>query len=261
LEHQRRWGEAIAEGFRAHGHAARIDTSKNNAGGDVHVVYGPHYAFNEWVGKPNVLYANRCFYGSKKEWMSLGWLNVDGSRDFMNRGKPKGRWNQHRRKLQMELEPMASGRIATVFGDYVENRPRYLEIMRECSSFGWAVKYRKHPDAPDWEFCPYERADGHLVDVLTDCRVAIGFATSALVTAALRGVPVVCFDPSNPVHEIASHRLNVYGMTSRRAWVYRLAWTQWHIEELRGGEFWNHLGKNYADQSSFGTVDHIPVGK
>ena len=80
--------------------------------GDIHVVQGPHFAYSAWLGKPRVLFLNRCFYGDSRYDLSIGWLNPDGSRDFMNHAmpEPNGRLP--------ELKPEKTGGKTIVFADY-----------------------------------------------------------------------------------------------------------------------------------------------
>jgi hypothetical protein len=221
-------------------------TADKRASGDIHIIQGPWYAYREWFGKKNVLMLDRCFYGRTQEWCTVGWLRPDASRDFMTQGKNGDRWGRHSAELGIQLEPLARGSIDVLFGDHAIDATKYRQIFDELRTRGGDAAYRPHPSAPEWPDCPVREASERLDTVLLDTRTAIGFHTSTLVTAALQGVPVVCFDYRNPVYEIAGHKIGEDGMTDRRAWVYRLAWSQWHLDELRDGTFWKHLGVNYA---------------
>lgn len=57
--------------------------------------------------------------------------------------------------------------------------------------------------------------------------VAIGYRTTALVTAALMGLRVVCRDPE---HILADPH-----------WLDLLPWADWHHSEIASGECWEHL--------------------
>jgi hypothetical protein len=241
-----RWAQALVEGFAQHGLTAQIGDV--NAEGDLHVIQGPHYAYEQWRhARP--LMIDRAYYGPVDDWVSLGWLNPDGSRDFGD-GGPE-RWEAHVAAGLVSLDPMAQGQRYVLFGDFAEDRVAYQRIFAEAWARGWPIAYRPHPAAPDWPDCPAWVLRQPFDDVIEFTRLAIGFRTTSLVTAALAGVPVCCLDPRNPVYPIAAHQLTGRGVTAREAWAHSLAWKQWHIDEIRRGTFWPTLtGVHHAPDAS-----------
>lgn len=60
--------------------------------------------------------------------------------------------------------------------------------------------------------------------------VAIGYRTTALVTAALMGLRVVCRDEQN--------------IMARPDWLHLLPWADWHGTEISSGLSWEHLASS-----------------
>lgn len=66
--------------------------------------------------------------------------------------------------------------------------------------------------------------------------VAIGYRTTALVTAALMGLRIDCRDPEN--------------IMARPDWLELLPWADWHYTEIESGEAWEHLLSSLSLPSS-----------
>jgi len=210
----------LKEGFAQHGIDAKITGDKHKPA-DIHVVQGPWYAYNEWLGKENVLLLNRCFYGHPRFDISLGWLLPDGSRDFRTQGMVAG-------KGQLpELKPRKdSRRRAVVFGDYGRDPVDEVKLARDKYH---AAFYRPHPQ--DKRSCKLMAPDWSLEDIWDLADGAVGHSSTVLVQAEINGLHVHSTDPN--------HVCN--GIEDRQEWLNRLSWCQWNAEELKRGEFWEHL--------------------
>lgn len=66
-----------------------------------------------------------------------------------------------------------------------------------------------------------------LVQALDGYGIAIGYQTTALVTAALEGLEVVCKDSRNIMWE--------------PNWLELLTYADWHYKEIESGDAWEHL--------------------
>ena len=211
----------LKRGFDRHGVDCERTADKHKSA-DVHVVQGPHYAFDEWLGKPNVIWLNRGFYGHHRYDLSIGWLNPDGSRDFKNKNMSFGKG-----KLP-EMKPQKTGRdCAIVFGDYGMDPKELIDYSR--FHFG-RTYYKPHPAehgqvspvlAPKWtlEQC-WEIAD-----------VAVGHGSTVLVEAELNGLHVYTTDPNHVCKDI----------DNREQWLVDLSWAMWDHTEIVNGDFWEHL--------------------
>jgi len=222
LQNQIDTSTALLAGFRVHGVQAEI-TADRLKPGDIHVVQGPWYCYSDWLGKANVVYLDRTFYGCPVNNISLGWLKADGSRNFCIR-------EYHRKHGKGELpelkEKKTRQECAVVFGDYGRNPGDLWQYAR--SNFD-RVYFRAHPASKDQH--PYLTLKGELDYIWRMADVAVGHSTTALIEAELEGLNVVTTDRHNPV--------NYDG--DRESWLNELSWKQWSLDELRDGSFWDHL--------------------
>ena len=172
----------------------------------MHIVSGNHYAKDYWIGHPQTIWLDKRLYreGPKPSQMasdpyvSLGWLREDGGRKF-NAGS--GRTNP-------VVKAGNTGRGTIFLADYDGPVER-------------ADRIRQHPAR--------ERYSTSLVDELAEYKIAIGYQTTALITAALEGLEIVCKDKRNIMAE--------------PNWLELLPYADWHWYEIESGEAWEHLIK------------------
>jgi len=207
----------LKQGFERHGLECEITADRHKAG-DVHVVQGPHYALDEWYGKPNVIWLDRCFYGDSRYDLSIGWLRPDGSRDFRNADKtePNGDWPRLKPRKKQNKRAM----IFTDYGQLSLSMWQWAEGKYEV------LEHRAHPaEHPEESRAPleaiWERMD-----------VAIGHSSTVLVQAVINGLEVISFDPRHVVQDLDG---------DRQAWMTRLSWAQWHYKQIINGDWIDHL--------------------
>jgi len=220
LPHQVEHGQALTYGFKRHGIDLDV-TSDICKPADIHIVSGPWYALPRWKGHPNILWLDRCFYGDSHDFVSLGWLLPDGSRNFCNASKTVGKG------LLPELKPHKKRkRCAVVFGDYGADPRDMLAAARRKYDSVW---YRPHPQ--DTRPAPCFPIRGELSDIWQIADVAIGHGSTVLVEAQIEGLFVESTDPRHVTHYL----------DDRQSWIKRLSWAQWSLDELVNGTFWEHL--------------------
>jgi len=220
LPNQVECADVLKAGFNTHGITAHVTGSKTQAG-DIHVIQGPWYCYSEWVGKPNVLWLNRCFYGCAKSIISLGWLKPDGSRDFRNQEKTECKGTLP------ALQPIKERRrCAVVFADYGRDMSEELALARRAYDSVW---FRPHP--ADAQITPYLPLRGDLEAIWGLADVAVGHSSTVLVDAMINGLHVISTDPLHVTQHV----------TDRDDWLTKLSWAQWSLDEIRRGEFWEHL--------------------
>lgn len=220
LENQREPARCMREGFARHGLNAEVTADKRRRG-DIHIVQGPWYCYREWLGQPNVLYLDRCFFGNPARDVSLGWLNSDGSREFLNHGMAVAKGTLP------ELHPRTEKRrCAVIFADYGRDM---TEVVKQARWDYDSVFFRPHP-AQD-QTTPVMTLRGELEGVWALADVAIGHSSTVLVEAEIRGKHVISSDPRHVCH----------GIEDRAQWLTDLSWAQWSFEELAAGTFWEHL--------------------
>ena len=220
LANQRESSQWLRTGFLAHGIDAEI-TADRHKEADVHVIQGNWYAYSEWLGKDNVLFLSRGFYGDERFDISLGWLRPDGSRDFKNHGMAvtKG--------ILPKLRPRKDARrCAVVFGDYGRDAAPQVDEARARFS---SLFYKPHPR--DEQVTQVMTLRCGLDEIWDFADVAIGHSSTVLVKAAINGLHVESTDPLHVVQ----------GNEDREAWLMRMSWAMWNYKELESGAFWDHL--------------------
>jgi hypothetical protein len=193
--------------------------------------------------------------GPMKEWVSAGWNGLNGRADFCNENSPNDRWKRHfddGRLLDYSdgdyiLIPLQIKSDASIQGRGFD----YQSIVNEIRKFSdLPIKIKQHPTADDqWprvlgkdisylnRFMPIEKA-------VKGAKVVVTINSNAGVDAVLAGKPVVALDKGSMVYDIAMHdftNLNVPKWPDRTQWCNNIAYAQWHPDELRSGEAWEHL--------------------
>jgi len=145
-----------------------------------------------------VIALDRDYYRGNPDNVSLGWLRADGGRDFR-----MGRY----RTPPVPL-PHKCSKASIFLADY-NGRIDYD-----------ADEIRLHPSTSGPPRLTLDEA-------LQPYGVAIGYRTSALVTAALAGLRVVCRDKRN--------------IMARPDWLDILPYADWHKSDIESGDAWEHL--------------------
>lgn len=227
--HQVRMGEALAAGFMHHGVRCEMTADRTRAG-DMHVVLGPHYAADVWRGHPRTLLLDIGFVGDPAQDVSLGWMIPGGGRRFP--APDPDRYAAYGTQLA-DLRPRRGQ--AVMLGDYVEDHEIYRTALTAASQDN-NVRYRRHPEAPAWPACPVSSADHvSLHAALADADLAIGYRTSALVTAGLEGLHVTALAAGEMA---AGWRAEP---AERLRWAWSVAGATWSESEIAAGDAWPPL--------------------
>lgn len=204
--HQREHAEWFESGIARHGRNCKIITTDAiDQQADIHIISGPHYAERYWLGNPAVLKIDRAYYNEEKsgrwasmDWISIGWLNKDGSREF------------------------------TIGSDH-KRRPPRIKDRRTGNGSIFLADYRGRIDQADTirlHPCECQHTEP-LADALRRHDTAIGYQTTALVTAALEGLNIICKDSRHILNQPNWHEL--------------LPWADWKYLEIQNGDAWEHL--------------------
>lgn len=195
LTHQADYAEALLTGFCVHGENVFI-TPDTDHPATVHVVIGPHFAKQQCLKHPNVILVDRCYYRGDPEHVSIGWMNRLGGRNFVQGGgRPPPTPKQKK-----------TGRRTLFLADY-------RGLVEQADTI------RLHP--------AQQESHETLMDALSRHDIAIGYNTTALVTAALEGLQVIC-----------KSKLNIM---SQKNWLELLPYADWGFDEIASGAAWEHL--------------------
>lgn len=214
LDHQREYAEHLKSGFEVHGYEVEVTADRTNQA-DIHVIQGPHYALHENLGKPTI-FLDRCFWGHPRQVVSLAWLTHDGGKVWEAEA-PGDREKPY-------LQPWrANQENALILNDYDREFPE-----QQAREHFVVVEVREHPARTK----PLEA----LNDALERNHVAIGYLSTALVSAVVKGLPVICFDKRSPVYSMASHSLDEIVRPEREQWLNNLSYMNWSYAEIESGE-------------------------
>lgn len=206
-----------------HGRALKKDgweiTADPRAKGDVVMISGPHYAYRAQIGHPRLLMIDRAWWNDPLE-VSVSQARPDGSRVWpetraSKKGLPElGSW-----KTREEG--------ACLFLDYgMDPDPEVVSQARARFSH---LRIRRHP-------AQAEPTQPSLAATLSLSDVVIGYKTTALVEAAIRGVPVICLDTDNVVAPVAADSLDAtLYRGARKAWLAQVASAQVSMTEIADG--------------------------
>ena len=216
LNNQTLYRDYLVSGFEKLCYKVTSTTDKN-AEGDVHVCIGPHYAFDECLGKPTI-YIDRCLWGDDLDAVSIGWVGKNEGMVY-----PK---NSDDKRPKPELLPWVDNdeSRAIVLCDYGE----WADIYNIAKKHYGDVTLRHHPSTGGAQPTLSMHLHGH--------GVAIGGRTSALVEAAIRGYPVITYDDRSPVIDISGRDIIDIVKPDRAQWLNNLSYAQWRGEEIKNGE-------------------------
>lgn len=159
------------------------------------MVNGPWYAKAQWMGHPRTILVDRCYYRGDPDHVSVGWMRPDGGRDFVI--------GEGRTQPLIKTRPSGGSIFLADYDGPVEA----------------ADTVRLHPARDE----PRES----LTAALRRHRVAVGYQTTALVTAALEGLHTVCKDSRS--------------IMADPYWLQKLPYADWHYDEISDGDLWEHL--------------------
>lgn len=213
LDHQREYADYLKSGFERHGLQATV-TAEKNCDADIHVVQGPHYALKQNIGQVTI-FLDRCYWGHPRKNVSLSWLTEDGKKVWLE-DAPGDRFRPEVRPWKKD-----EARII-VLNDY----ERHVDMSLVRGRFD-DVEVRHHPAVA--------KPVGSLRDAFSRNDIAIGYTSTALVSAAISGLPVICLDDGSPVAQIAS-TLDDICRPDRTQWLNNLSYMNWSYVEIENGE-------------------------
>jgi hypothetical protein len=99
---------------------------------------------------------------------------------------------------------------------------------------GFETRFRAHPNGGPAR--PLQ-AD------LDEAACVVTWSSNSAVDAVLAGVPTVAMDRGSMAYQVAGHELGTMPpMPDRMAWSHALAWKQWSMKEMAGGDCWAAVG-------------------
>lgn len=263
---QQRYAKLFLEGFTRLGMHPFVTNSKHDVDADIAVVLGP----NAWIrvqdqrniiGKPYLM-VNRCFYGEYNDNVAIGWNGMNNRGDYCTTGVEYTDQMALRKDgvfpYQREHWVPTDGGIllcgqhsahSTRFGS-VQQYYDYAMDQARTHFPGSNVYFRAHPTesiAP-YKLQPPPRTTTNRRPVIFQ---AITLNSTVAVELVVEGIPVCALDEGNPVLSIASHSVEEVLIPAHQevqALLTRLAWSQWHVSEIKQGLFWQLLQRGPANR-------------
>ncbi len=227
----------FAEGFKRAGIPYRITDSRERLDEGFPVLLGTTF----WRGieaTGDFLLVDRCSFGDTEQYVSLV-RNGHGRRgdhrvpEYVN----AARWERMGETLKPWREP---GKRIVICGQTETYSPHYRSIE------GWYTKVQV-PEGMKVQFRPHPAADGYLpFPRATDFEdaIAVTLNSSIGVKCVIDGIPTVTMDEGAmawPVAENSVEDVLALKPHDREEWAHRLAWTQWHDDEIKEGTPWDFL--------------------
>ena len=219
LQHQCQHAHAFIKGNKD-----VIVTDQVGGEADIHIISGPHFAYNEWKDHPRVLMIDRAYWGDPDS-VSIGWLQPDGTRKFAT--------GTGQRPHPMPEPWKVRESSCLVLADYGQN---VSETEHKARMRFTSVNTRLHPA---------DSKDRHVTTLQTQLRlhdVAIGHAGTSVFEAVMQGVPTICTDKNNVCMPVcAPTTSSVLYRGSRTKWLRDMSYKQFTLAEIADGTAWDLL--------------------
>ncbi len=246
------------QGFTLLGMNPYITNRTYDIDADIAVVLGP----NCWVrvqdqrnitGKPYLM-VNRCFYGEYNDNVAIGWNGMNNRGDYCTdvqfTDQMKLRTYSVFPYIREPWAPVDGGLL--LCGQHSAHSTRFGSVqqyydysMDQAGKHypGANVYFRPHPTeaiAP-YKLKPPPRTETNRRPLVFQ---AITLNSTVAVELVVEGIPVCALDEGNPVLPVASHSVEevfIPAHAQAHALLTRLAWSQWHVSEIKQGLFWQLL--------------------
>lgn len=245
--------EAFEAGLKAAGYQVQQCPPREGRPGDVLVIWNRYGEAEQLADRfeakgGTVIVAENGYLDpgrhTERSWYALAIGGHNGQGEWHPGGGE--RWAAMAPRLGAELTPWRErgehilvcpnrvfGRRGYVMpGDFAERVKHELGRLTKRP-----VRIRAHPGN--------EAAKVPLEQDLKDCWAVVIWASSAGVKALLEGIPVVCLAPAwickGSAHGALEAVQTPGQQLDRMAGLERLAWAQWHVEEIARGEPFRHL--------------------
>lgn len=242
------WPSAMHEGIINSGDQATI-VHAYRPKYDASVIWGIRRRWSGYVlqqGKPTIVIERGYLGERKKTWLAVGNGGLNGLANFNNEDVPSDRWEMWADSVKPWKR---GGKYAVIMGQV----PKDSSLYGMCP-YHWAhsvylsaldkfnkVYFRPHPDAPPFK-TDMPIIDGDLDEALDNAKCVITYSSNSAVDAVMNGVPAITMFRGSMAWDVSSHDFTekLY-KGDRDAWGARLAYAQWHIDEIRSGKAWQHI--------------------
>ena len=244
------WPLRMQAGIEAEGDQVEIGRHYRS-GFDAYVFWG----IRRRHGKQALAAGEKCvivergYLGDRvKKWLMVGIGGLNGMANFNNAKAPADRWQQWD---QLMMPWKLGGDYALIMGQV----PNDSSLYGQCP-YKWAeavaveakkrykhVFFRPHPEiGTARKITGVEMLLNDYNEAIDNAAVVITYSSNSAVDSVMRGTPAISTIRGSMAWDVTSHRLDqpLY-RGDRYAWACRLAYAQWHIDEIKSGEAWRHI--------------------
>ena len=158
-------------------------------------------------------------FGTQK-YVTLGWNGHGRDADYKIPDEVDGsRWEAH----GIDLKPWQTGPHTVLCGQLPHPYEWYDSVEPRCDVFRGHPADKSNPT--------------HLPGIATWEGVgrAVVLSSTVAVDAVINGVPTITMDPRSMAWDVTSHTFDYEWTGDRLPWLHRLAWCQWHHDEIEKG--------------------------
>jgi hypothetical protein len=244
------WTKEMHSGILANGDYAVIGHAYRPKY-DASVVWGIRRRWSGYVlskGK-SVIVIERGYLGErKKTWLSVGNGGLNDYANFGNQNVPPDRWEKY---WTDQVKPWKKGgKYAIIMGQVPKDSALYGQCIYKWAKMIYpsaldkfkTVYFRPHPEAFPPPDLGIPLLTGNLQDALDGAKAVITYTSNSAVDAVMNGIPAITFCQGTMAWDVSTHSFKepLY-RGDRDAWGSRIAYAQWHIDEITSGEAWRHI--------------------
>jgi hypothetical protein len=244
IEWQGRYAKHVITGLQRHGIRATVTNSPTRQPCDVAILMGPNawHRVEQARSGPYIMF-NRRFVGddaSVHTNCAVGWNGFNGRGTFcVDEVDP----NRLKRYLtEEEILPWHKG-TNTIYCEQsnVGRTKKFNSLQQYYNFINRNVKnpiFREKPIGEE----NISQAGVRKGLMKHDPKVVINLNSTISLDCLTSGIPVISLDEGDPVYPITSHNLRIIDYPDNRLEFFQyLAHCQWTEDEIKSGEFWDHI--------------------
>lgn len=205
---------------------------------------------------------------ASRSYYQVGYDCIKSNGKYYNENSSPDRW----KKLRVPIMPwqnVDSGKYYIVTGQvrygigsqHIDIHRWYREVMWYLTKKRCKTYFRPHPN----DTKPYSnpKFKYEVSKSQSSIQCVLSFSSNFVVDTISRGIPTIVFSELSPAAPHAfGHIEDINNLQKfcfeREQWLYDLAYTQWHTDEIKSGECWAHLKPHALKKND---VDWEKLGK
>ena len=247
IEWQRRYAKHTVAGLKRHGIRASVTNSPSRQPCDIAILMGPNaWERVERANKPYLMF-NRRFVGDDQSVhtnCAIGWNGFNGRGTFCVDEVDPTRLQTYmpEEKLLSWREPGKTLILCEQSNVGRATNPKFKTLR---GYYNYVRRHAKLPivfrDKPiGEEKISFSGVTKGLIKA--NPKVLANLNSTISLDAMMVGIPVISFDEGDPAYAITGHELNeIVKPDNRLEFFQYLAHCQWTEDEIKSGEFWEHI--------------------